>query len=69
MKRGVAAKVRPTMRRTLRTLGGRRILIEGFGRGAPAFVAIVGGTEAPSCVWLSQRELRRLIEVARKILK
>lgn len=62
-------KVRPTLRRTLRALGGRRIVVEGFGRRAPAFVAIAGGSDVPVGAWLSPAELRRLVEVGRKILK
>jgi hypothetical protein len=65
-----AAKVRPKTRRTLRALSGRRILIEGFGRRAPTLVAIVGSrSEGPVAAWLSPAELRRFIDVARKILK
>lgn len=67
MKRG-ATKVRPIIKRTLRALGGRRVVVEGFGRKSPAFVTIVGGSEAPSGAWLGPRELRRLVEAARKIL-
>ncbi len=69
MKGEAAKKIRPTTRRTLRALGGRRIVVEGFGRKAPAFVAISGGHEAPIGAWLSPRELRRLVETARRILK
>ena len=65
----VAAKVRPTTRRTLRALGGRRIVVEGFGRRAPTFVAIAGGSDAPIGAWLSPGELRRFIETARRILR
>jgi len=68
MKRPVD-KVRPSSRRTLRALGGRRVVIEGFGRSAPAFVVIAGGGDAPVGAWLSPPELRKLIETARKILK
>lgn len=64
-----APKVRPKVRRTLRTLGGRRVVVEGFGRRAPTFVAIVGGGEAPCVAWLSPAELRRLVETAKRILK
>lgn len=64
-----ALKVRPTTRRTLRALGGRRVVVEGFGRTSPAFVAITGGGDAPIGAWLSPRELRRLVEAARRILK
>jgi len=60
---------RPMTRRTLRGLGGRRVMIEGFGCRAPTFVAIVGGGVAPVGVWLSPVELRRLIDVARRILR
>lgn len=68
MKSGTA-KVRPTTRRTLRALSGRRIVVEGFGRRAPAYVAIAGGSGVPIGAWLSPAELRRFVEVARKILK
>lgn len=62
-------KIRPTTRRTLRAFGGRRIIVEGFGRRAPTFVAISGSSDVPVSAWLSPRELRRFIETARKILK
>lgn len=64
-----AAKIRPTTRRTLRALGGRRIVVEGFGRRAPTFVAIAAGGDAPIGAWLSPAELRRFVEAARRILK
>lgn len=64
-----AAKVRPTTRRTLRALGGRRLVVEGFGRRSPTFVAITGGKEPPRGAWLSPSELRRFAETARRILK
>lgn len=62
-------KIRPSTRSTLRALGGRRVIIEGYGRKAPALVAIVGGSEAPIIAWLSPRALRRFVEATRKILK
>ena len=62
-------KVRPKTCRTLRALGGRRIVVEGFGRRAPTFVAISGGSEAPIGAWLSPAALRRLVEAARRILR
>lgn len=62
-------KVRPKTRRILRALGGRRIVVEGFGRRAPTFVAISGGSEAPIGAWLSPAALRRLVEAARRILR
>ena len=65
----ITPNVRPTTRRTLRALGGKRIVVEGFGRKSPAFVAIAGGSDASSGAWLSPRELRRLVETARRILK
>ena len=68
MKDDDVAKIRPKVRRTLRALGGRRVVVEGFGRRAPTFVAITGGN-APCGAWLSPGELRRLAETARKILK
>ena len=71
MKRGVA-KARPTPRRTLHTLralGGRRVLIEGFGRRSPTFVAISGGSDAPISAWIPPGQLRLLVEAARRILK
>lgn len=67
MKR--ASKIRPTTRRTLRALGGRRVVIEGFGRRAPAFVSIAGSSDVPVGAWISPAELRRLADAARKILK
>jgi hypothetical protein len=62
-------KVRPTTRRTLRALGGRRIVVEGFGRNAPAFVAIAGGGAVPVGAWLTRTALRRFVETAKRILK
>jgi hypothetical protein len=69
VKKDDATNVRPSTRRTLRALGGRRVVIEGFGRRSPAFVAIVAGHGAPIGAWLSPSQLRRIIDVARKILK
>lgn len=64
------AGVRPSTRRTLRALGGRRVVIEGFGRRLPAFVAITaGGGAAPIGVWISRAELQRLVDAVRRILK
>ena len=63
------AKARPTTRCTLRALSDRRIMIEGFGRRAPTFVAISGGSDVPVGAWLSPGELRRLVAVARRILR
>lgn len=62
-------KVRPLIKRTLRALGRRKIVIEGFGRRAPAFILIVGGSDVPVGVWVSPVELRKLIAVAKRILK
>ncbi len=67
--REAAAKVRPKTRRTLRALGGRRVVVEGFGRQSPTFVAIAGSADVPVGAWLSPGELRRLVDVARRILK
>ena len=64
-----ASSIKPTSRRTLRALGGRRVVIEGFGRSAPTFVAISGGNDVPTGAWLSSSQLRRLVETARRILK
>ena len=64
-----ATNVRPTTRRTLRALGGRRIVVEGFGRSCPAFVVITGGSDVPVGAWLSPVELRRFVEAAKRILK
>jgi hypothetical protein len=61
--------IRPSTRRTLRALGGRRIVVEGFGRRAPTFVAIAAGNETPIGAWLSPAELRRFVEAAQRILK
>lgn len=68
MKRA-ASKVRPSTRRTLRALGGRRVVIEGFGRRSPAFVAISGNSDVPVGAWLSPTELRRFVETVKRILK
>ncbi len=68
MKRRTST-IRPTIRRTLRAMGGRRIVIESFGRRAPAFVSIGGSSDVPVGAWISPTELRRLVEVARRILK
>jgi hypothetical protein len=64
-----ATKLRPSTRRTLRARAGRRVVIEGFGRRSPAFVAIAAGGAAPVGAWLSPAELRQLVAVARRILK
>ena len=69
MKKTATVKVRPTTRRTLRALGGRRVVVEGFGRRAPTFLAIAGGNEAPIGAWLSRAALRKLVEAARRILR
>lgn len=69
MTKSDVTKIRPTTRRTLRALGGRRIVVEGFGRRAPAFVAITGGSGAPIGAWISPRELRRLVETVKRILR
>jgi hypothetical protein len=44
-------------------------VIEGFGRRSPTLVVIAGSGGASSGAWLSPSELRRLVEVVRKILK
>lgn len=59
---------RPKTRCTLRAFGGRRIVVEGFGRGAPAYVTIAGSSDVPVGAWLSPRELRRLVAAAKRIL-
>lgn len=69
MKKGVQRAVRPTTSCTLRALGGRRIVIQGFGRSAPAFVTISGASDVPIGAWISSRELRRLVATAQRILK
>jgi hypothetical protein len=61
-------KIKPRVRATLRAHGGRRVVIEGFDRHAPAFI-VVTGNGCPEGAWLSPRELRRLSETVRKILK
>jgi hypothetical protein len=66
MKPGTT-KVRPTTRRTLRALGGRRITVEGFGR--QTFLTIVGGSDVPVGAWLSPGELRKFVTAAKRILK
>ena len=68
MRRVKGAGVRPTIRCTLRAFGGRRIMVDGFGH-APAFVAIAGGGVVPVGAWISLAELRRFVEVARRILR
>ena len=65
----IAVNVRPSTHRTLRALGGRRIVIEGFGRRSPVFIAITGGNAPPIGAWLSPTKLRRFVDVARRILK
>lgn len=67
-KKDLPSRVRPKARRTMRTLGGGRLVIEGFGRRSPAFI-VVAGAAGPFGAWLSPRELRRFVEIARKILK
>jgi len=69
VKRTPEKEVRPTSRRTLRALGGRRLVIEGFGRRSPAFVVISGGGDAPTGAWVPPAELRRLVAAVRRILK
>ena len=69
MKKTVVAKVRPTTRRTLRALGGRRIVVKGFGRRSPTFVAISGGSDVPVGAWLSPSVLRQLVATAKRILR
>ena len=44
-------------------------MLQGFGRRAPAFIAIAANDTAPIGAWLSPTELRRLVEAARKILR
>ncbi len=61
--------IRATSRTTLRALSGRRVVVEGFGRRSPAFVAISGNSDVPVGAWLSPSELRRLVSAARRILK
>lgn len=68
-KRMVPTKPRPTARRTLRALGGRRVIVSSFGRRAPVYVAIAGSSDVPVGAWLSPNELRRFVETARRILK
>ena len=69
MKKTVVANVRPKSRRTLRALGGRRIVLESFGRRAPTFVAISGGSDVPVGAWLSPSALRQLVATAKRILR
>jgi len=56
-----APRIKPRVKVTLRALG--------FGRRSPAFVAVAGGGGCPEAAWLSPRELRRLVDAGRKILK
>lgn len=60
---------RPSTTRTLRAFAGRRIVIKGFGRRAPAFVAIAGSSDVPVGAWISPTELRRFVDAVRRILK
>lgn len=62
-------RVCPKTKMTLRAMGGQRIMVEGFGRRAPVFVAIARGDEAPRGAWLAPSELRRLVKVVKRILK
>jgi len=64
-KTGTTTTVRPKTRRTIRALGGRRIMIESFGRRAPMFLAISGGSDAPIGAWISPVTLRKLIKALR----
>ena len=68
MKRD-ASKLRPTIRRTLRAMGGRRVVIQGFGGRSPVFVSIAGSSDVPVGAWISPTELRRFVATARRILK
>ena len=65
--KAATTKARPTTRRTLQALGGRRITVEGFGR--RAFVTIVGASEVPVGAWLAPSELRKFVTAAKRILK
>lgn len=67
MKEG-APRLKARVKVTLRARGGRRLVIESFGRRTPTFVA-VGGGDHPEGAWLSPRELRRLADTARRILR
>ncbi len=60
--------IKPRVKVVVRGLAKRRVVIEGFGRRAPVFLAVAGG-DLPQGVWLSPRALRRLVEAAMKILK
>jgi hypothetical protein len=44
-------------------------VVEGFGRRAPTFMAISGGSDAPIGAWLSPAVLRQLVAAARRILR
>lgn len=65
----VQPTIRPKTRSTLRARGGRRIVIEGFGRRSPTLLAIACKGDVPVGAWLSPAELRRLIAAARRILR
>ena len=70
MKSVSTSKTRPKSRLTLRGLGGRHVIMEGFGgHTTPVFLAIAGSSDVPVGAWLSRRELRRLVEAGRKMLK
>jgi hypothetical protein len=65
MKKQSAILGRPRVKATLRALASRRVVVESYGRRTPTFIAVAGGEGA----WLSPRELRRLADVARRILR
>jgi hypothetical protein len=46
------------------------VILEGFGgHTTPVFIAIAGSSDIPVGAWLSRRELRRLVEAGKKLLK
>jgi len=69
MMRADPSKIRPKTKRTFRALGGRCVVVEGFGRSTSTFIAIAGGSDVPVGAWLSPGELRKLVAAARRILK
>lgn len=61
-------RIQPRIKATLRALDGRRCMIESFGPRTPTFITVTGGKH-PEGAWLSARQLRRLMDTIRRILK
>jgi hypothetical protein len=60
--------VKAKTRRTVRALAGQRLVIEGFGRRAPALI-VISGVDVPASAWLSPVALRQLVAAVQRILK